>query len=156
MAASVAPALCSQDVGNVLFLEHINLEVPDIESARLFFCEGLGLTLDPGTSGTQRGGHQVVWFNIGKQQVSFSWVFPIIIIIIEGQVKGKNPRKESHAFPGGTVEASSIAATQRTVCGNKLRKTLEVNHQPGSLSFSACIVCSGEYCGGVSFSNMKE
>ncbi|GIL45417.1 hypothetical protein Vafri_2668 [Volvox africanus] len=49
-------------------MEHINLEVPDLEVARLFYGEGLGLTADPGTTGTQRGGYHVMWYNIGKQQ----------------------------------------------------------------------------------------
>ncbi|GLI64203.1 hypothetical protein VaNZ11_007395 [Volvox africanus] len=58
----------SQDVGNIVLMEHINLEVPDLEVARLFYGEGLGLTADPGTTGMQRGGYHVVWYNIGKQQ----------------------------------------------------------------------------------------
>ncbi|EFJ51648.1 hypothetical protein VOLCADRAFT_87306 [Volvox carteri f. nagariensis] len=58
-----------QDVGNVAMMEHINLEVPDLEVARLFYGEGLGLTADPGTSGPQRGGLHVMWYNCGRQQV---------------------------------------------------------------------------------------
>eukprot|EP01025_Chloroclados_australasicus_P054146 TRINITY_DN6415_c0_g1_i1.p2 TRINITY_DN6415_c0_g1~~TRINITY_DN6415_c0_g1_i1.p2 ORF type:complete len:204 (-),score=20.33 TRINITY_DN6415_c0_g1_i1:598-1209(-) len=57
-----------QDYGNIVHFEHINLEVPDMEIARLFYGEGLGLTMDPGTTGKQRGGAQVLWFNIGRQQ----------------------------------------------------------------------------------------
>ncbi|KAG2429646.1 hypothetical protein HXX76_010874 [Chlamydomonas incerta] len=57
-----------QDVGNVIGLEHINLEVPDLEVARLFYGEGLGLTADPGTTAAQRGGSHVMWYNCGKQQ----------------------------------------------------------------------------------------
>jgi hypothetical protein len=37
--------------------------------ARLFFSEGLGLTLDPDTTGPQRGGLGVVWYNLGRQQL---------------------------------------------------------------------------------------
>ncbi|GLC38576.1 hypothetical protein PLESTM_000749300 [Pleodorina starrii] len=57
-----------QDVGNVVLLEHINLEVPDVEVARLFFGEGLGLSADPSTTAAQRGGLHVMWYNCGKQQ----------------------------------------------------------------------------------------
>ncbi|GIL72263.1 hypothetical protein Vretimale_419 [Volvox reticuliferus] len=57
-----------QDVGNIVLMEHINLEVPDLEVARLFYGEGLGLTADPGTTAAQRGGYHVMWYNIGKQQ----------------------------------------------------------------------------------------
>ncbi|KAG2490375.1 hypothetical protein HYH03_011177 [Edaphochlamys debaryana] len=56
------------DLGNVIALEHVNLEVPDLEVARLFYAEGLGLTADPGTTGQQRGGAHVVWYNCGRQQ----------------------------------------------------------------------------------------
>ncbi|KAK9828838.1 hypothetical protein WJX72_002343 [[Myrmecia] bisecta] len=57
-----------QDVGGIVHFEHLNLEVPDLEQARIFYSEGLGLTLDPDTMGTQRGGLGVVWYNIGRQQ----------------------------------------------------------------------------------------
>lgn len=50
-------------------MEHINLEVPDMEVARLFFNEGLGLTMDPDTTGPERGGLGVIWYNIGRQQL---------------------------------------------------------------------------------------
>lgn len=58
----------SQDVGNIVHMEHINLEVPDLEVARLFYGEGLGLPQDPGSLGGQRGGLNVVWYNLGRQQ----------------------------------------------------------------------------------------
>jgi hypothetical protein len=45
-------------------------QVPDLEPARLFFEEVLGLTPDPSRSGAQRGGNDVLWFNVGRQQVS--------------------------------------------------------------------------------------
>jgi hypothetical protein len=60
----------AQDVGNIVFLEHVYLVVPDLEVARLFYGEGLGLTHDPGTlGGSHRSGMNVVHYNIGKQQV---------------------------------------------------------------------------------------
>jgi len=61
-------SITSEDIGNVVSFEHVNLEVPDLEIARLFFCEGLGLTLDPSRIGAQRGGMNVLWMNVGKQQ----------------------------------------------------------------------------------------
>ncbi|KAF5828035.1 hypothetical protein DUNSADRAFT_18345 [Dunaliella salina] len=61
-------SIASEDIGNVVAFEHVNLEVPDLEIARLFFCEGLGLTLDPSRIGAQRGGMNVLWMNVGKQQ----------------------------------------------------------------------------------------
>ncbi|KAL4452603.1 hypothetical protein ABPG75_008265 [Micractinium tetrahymenae] len=58
-----------QDVGNAVHLEHVNLEVPDLYLARVFYTEGLGLTPDPETLGWQRGGPFVTWYNIGQQQL---------------------------------------------------------------------------------------
>jgi hypothetical protein len=51
----------AQDVGNAVHLEHVNLEVPDLDVARVFYGEGLGLTPDPDSLGWQRGGLFVTW-----------------------------------------------------------------------------------------------
>eukprot|EP00983_Pelagomonas_calceolata_P053130 1143175-Pelagomonas_calceolata.AAC.2 len=89
-------SITSEDIGNVVSFEH----VPDLEIARLFFCEGLGrevklvqgsshkqlrkhvqafaflflarLTLDPSRIGAQRGGMNVLWMNVGKQQFAIA------------------------------------------------------------------------------------
>src|SRR4030095_16925272 len=37
----------SQDVGNIVFLEHVNVRVPDQVLATRFYIQGLGLTRDP-------------------------------------------------------------------------------------------------------------
>lgn len=54
----------TQDVGNLVALEHVNVTVPDQELAALFFVTGLGFTRDPfidfGTSN--------MWVNVGGQQ----------------------------------------------------------------------------------------
>ncbi|KAI3428537.1 hypothetical protein D9Q98_007360 [Chlorella vulgaris] len=65
LAAGEASA---QDVGDVVHLEHVNLEVPDLDLARVFYGEGLGLTPDPDSLGWQRGGPFVTWYNVGRQQ----------------------------------------------------------------------------------------
>lgn len=59
-------ASCSQDCGGIVCFEHFNLEVEELEHARLLYGEGLGLAPDPGAHGSQRGGPQVVWYNIGR------------------------------------------------------------------------------------------
>eukprot|EP00197_Chlamydomonas_leiostraca_P002747 CAMPEP_0202859776 /NCGR_PEP_ID=MMETSP1391-20130828/1749_1 /ASSEMBLY_ACC=CAM_ASM_000867 /TAXON_ID=1034604 /ORGANISM="Chlamydomonas leiostraca, Strain SAG 11-49" /LENGTH=422 /DNA_ID=CAMNT_0049538853 /DNA_START=174 /DNA_END=1443 /DNA_ORIENTATION=- len=59
----------AQDFGNVICMEHVNLEVPDLEVARMFYEEGLGLTIDPSKTGAQRGGSHVMWYNVGRQQL---------------------------------------------------------------------------------------
>jgi hypothetical protein len=44
---AAAPDVTALDVGNVLLLEHLNMQVPDQLEATLFYIVGLGLTRDP-------------------------------------------------------------------------------------------------------------
>lgn len=44
-------------------------QVPDLEVARIFYSEVLGLPMDPSRVGSQRGNVNVLWFNAGRQQV---------------------------------------------------------------------------------------
>jgi len=54
----------TQDVGNVLALEHVNVTVPDQELAALFYVSGMGFTRDPYIDfGTAN-----MWINVGSQQ----------------------------------------------------------------------------------------
>eukprot|EP01121_Diplochlamys_sp_Union-15-3_P000207 TRINITY_DN10209_c0_g1_i1.p1 TRINITY_DN10209_c0_g1~~TRINITY_DN10209_c0_g1_i1.p1 ORF type:complete len:322 (+),score=42.09 TRINITY_DN10209_c0_g1_i1:51-968(+) len=55
----------SQDVGNILILEHINVEITDQRVATTFYVEGLGLTRDP----YERITATIMWINIGLQQI---------------------------------------------------------------------------------------
>ncbi len=54
----------TDDVGNIIGLEHVNVTVPDQTEASLFYVTGMGFTRDPyidfGTFNT--------WFNLGSQQ----------------------------------------------------------------------------------------
>ena len=54
----------TQDVGNVLALEHVNVTVPDQELAHLFYVTGLGFTRDPYID----FGMANMWINVGSQQ----------------------------------------------------------------------------------------
>jgi hypothetical protein len=54
----------TQDLGNVVALEHVNVTVPDQELAALFYITGLGFTRDPYIDfGTAN-----MWVNVGSQQ----------------------------------------------------------------------------------------
>src|SRR5687768_18301277 len=53
-----------EDVGNIVLLEHVNLQVPDQPMAMLFYIVGLGLTRDPYLNVGLRN----MWANIGEQQ----------------------------------------------------------------------------------------
>ena len=37
----------NEDVGNIVSLEHINVQVPDQQAAILFYVVGMGFTRDP-------------------------------------------------------------------------------------------------------------
>src|SRR5262245_33005763 len=54
----------NEDVGNIVLLEHINLQVPDQGLATLFYIVGLGLTRDPYFNIGVRN----MWANAGEQQ----------------------------------------------------------------------------------------
>jgi len=54
----------TQDVGNIVALEHVNVRVPDQQLATLFYVVGLGLTRDPYLMTALDN----MWINIGQQQ----------------------------------------------------------------------------------------
>jgi hypothetical protein len=54
----------SEDVGNIVLLEHLNVTVPDQPQAILFYVVGLGLTRDPYLT----VGLDNMWVNVGEQQ----------------------------------------------------------------------------------------
>jgi hypothetical protein len=53
-----------EDVGNIIVLEHVNVQVPDQLLATLFYVVGLGLTRDPYLN----FGLNNMWVNVGEQQ----------------------------------------------------------------------------------------
>jgi len=54
----------TQDVGNVIGLEHVNVTVPDQSQAHLFYVTGMGFTRDPYIDFGMRN----MWINLGRQQ----------------------------------------------------------------------------------------
>ena len=53
-----------EDVGNIVLLENVNLQVPDQSLAIFFYIVGLGLTRDPYFNIGLRN----MWANAGEQQ----------------------------------------------------------------------------------------
>jgi hypothetical protein len=53
-----------EDVGNIISLEHINVQVPDQSLAILFYVVGMGFTRDPYLT----VGLTNMWINVGEQQ----------------------------------------------------------------------------------------
>jgi len=57
-------AALAEDIGNIVSLEHVNVQVPDQSLATLFYIVGLGFTRDP----YMNVGLTNIWVNIGAQQ----------------------------------------------------------------------------------------
>ena len=55
----------SEDVGNIILLEHVNTTIPDQTIATAFYIMGMGFTRDPYLN----VGIQNMWVNIGDQQI---------------------------------------------------------------------------------------
>src|SRR5215813_12058284 len=54
----------SEDLGNSIHLEHVNVTVPDQRLATLFYVAGLGLTRDPYLMVSDSN----MWVNVGRSQ----------------------------------------------------------------------------------------
>ena len=54
----------TEDLGNLVAMDHLNLTVDDQPQATLFYIMGLGLTRDPYMS----VGLENMWVNAGRQQ----------------------------------------------------------------------------------------
>jgi hypothetical protein len=54
----------AEDLGNIVGLEHVNLQIPDQSLGTLFYISGLGLTRDP----YMNTGLANMWINVGKSQ----------------------------------------------------------------------------------------
>jgi hypothetical protein len=59
-----APPYSEEDVGNIVLMEHVNVQVPDQSLATLFYVVGMGLTRDP----EMMVGLENMWINLGEQQ----------------------------------------------------------------------------------------
>src|SRR5215210_4990358 len=55
----------AEDLGNSVGLEHLNLMVPDQQTATLFYISGMGFTRDPYLV----TGLENMWVNIGRSQI---------------------------------------------------------------------------------------
>jgi hypothetical protein len=54
----------AEDLGNIIHLEHVNVQIPDQRLATLFYCAGLGLTRDPYLMVSDSN----MWVNVGRSQ----------------------------------------------------------------------------------------
>jgi len=68
-------AFTEEDVGNIVLLEHVNVQISDQALATLFYVVGLGLTRDPYLN----VGLNNMWVNAGEQQLHLPTRAPQII-----------------------------------------------------------------------------
>jgi hypothetical protein len=54
----------AEDIGNIVALEHVNVQAPDQRVASAFYIDGLGLTRDPYMQVTDAN----IWINAGRNQ----------------------------------------------------------------------------------------
>jgi hypothetical protein len=120
----------TQDLGNIVLLEHCNVRVPDQSLATLFYIVGLGGTRDP----YLMVGLENMWINLGQQQFHLPTggpqAFPGYTGIVmqdydalPARLAEVKPRLAGTAFDY-TVEDKCIVAT--CPWGNKMRL-----HPPG-------------------------
>jgi len=64
-----------EDIGNIISLEHVNVQIPDQALATLFYVVGLGCTRDPYLN----VGLNNMWANIGEQQFHLPTRSPQVI-----------------------------------------------------------------------------
>jgi hypothetical protein len=68
-------AYTEEDVGNIVLLEHVNVQIPDQALATLFYVVGLGFTRDPYLN----VGLNNMWINAGEQQFHLPTRIPQVI-----------------------------------------------------------------------------
>ena len=92
----------SEDVGNIVHLEHVNLQVPDQTLATLFYIVGMGFTRDPFFN---IGVHNM-WANGGEQQFHL----PEMIFRAPVHARVGPGQHASHANTGRQVVLADDAA----------------------------------------------
>jgi hypothetical protein len=103
----------TQDVGNIVALEHVNVRIPDQQLATLFYVVGLGLTRDP----YLMVGLENMWINIGQQQFHLPTGAPQVL---RGDVGLVLP--DFGELPG------RLAMVQRHLGATKFAYTVEDKH----------------------------
>ena len=102
----------SEDMGNIVGLEHVNTQIPDQGLATLFYITGLGLTRDPYLTTSTNN----MWINVGRNQFHLPTRDPQVLRgrtgivmpeldsllkrleMVKGQLKGT---RFSYAVPNG-------------------------------------------------------
>jgi hypothetical protein len=120
----------TEDIGNVIAMEHVNVCIPDQRLATIFYITGLGLTRDP----TLVTGVGNMWVNVGRNQFHLPTSKPNVVRGTIGIVMPNRDRllarlKSVKAMLKGTKFAyKTVNGHVEVTCpwGNRLRI-----HEPG-------------------------
>lgn len=103
----------TQDLGNVLALEHVNVRVPDQSLATLFYVVGLGFTRDP----YLMVGLDNMWINLGRQQFHLPTGAPQVVRGVVGIV-----------VPDLAALVTRLAAVRDRLAGTRFGYAVEAAH----------------------------
>ena len=116
----------AEDTGNIVSMEHVNVQIPDQRLATLFYVEGLGFTRDPYMHVTDLN----MWVNLGRNQFHlpnrrptqvFRAVIGLVVPNLEGvrtRFKRAGPKLEGTKFTY-TDEGDTLLLT--CPWGNRMR-----------------------------------
>jgi hypothetical protein len=125
-----------EDVGNIVLLEHVNVQVPDQAVAMMFYIVGMGFTRDPYLN----IGLGNMWANVGEQQFHL-------------------PTRPAQAIDGhiGVVVPdldalkNRLSAVQEGLAGTRFRWSVEADHLAVTCPWGNRFQC---YAAGPAFGDM--
>ena len=103
----------NEDIGNIVLLEHVNVQVPDQPLAMMFYVIGMGFTRDPYLN----VGLGNMWANVGEQQFHLPTRPPQVI---QGHI--------GVVVPDLDTLKSRLASVEEGLAGTKFRWSVETNH----------------------------
>jgi hypothetical protein len=103
----------NEDIGNIVLLEHVNVQVPDQPLAMMFYIIGMGFTRDPYLN----VGLGNMWANVGEQQFHLPTRPPQVI---QGHI--------GVVVPDLDTLKSRLASVEEGLAGTKFRWAVETNH----------------------------
>lgn len=102
-----------EDVGNIVLLEHVNVQVPDQSVAMLFYIVGMGFTRDPYLN----IGLGNMWANVGEQQFHLPTRPPQVI---QGHI--------GIVVPDLEALKQRLASVEEGLASTRFRWSAEANH----------------------------
>jgi hypothetical protein len=115
----------SEDLGNIVALEHVNVRIPDQRLAGLFYVVGLGLTRDPYMNVADTN----MWINVGRSQFHLPRGEPMRVrghtglVITDREALLERLTGVQASLEGTCFEFEAEADAVEVVCpwGNRLR-----------------------------------